>query len=421
MLTDHKCLKKQRTIVIIALVTALGLAGDSMLYIALPIYWREAGLTAIWQVGVLLSINRFIRLPINPFVGWLYRKVSLRTGLFLAAILGMITTAGYGMAKGFFLWLLLRCLWGLAWSLFRIGGLQAVVQYAGTHNRGQMMGTYNGLHRLGSLFGMLIGGIFVPIIGLKSVSLIFGAISLLGLPLLFQSLAPRSALGNDANRPSGATAMAWRLYIKNGWFMIVSGFFINMLFTGVLTSTLSVAVEIQNIKTLSLFGLAISITALSGLLQAARWTWEPFLARGIGSWSDGPRGRGPILIGSLIVAAISFGFVSMTLPIYAWMAVVLIVMLSATALTTLTDSLAADAAKAINSVSFLAIYTIAQDLGAALGPAIGYIFLPLTYGLQFIYWGGALLFLVIAALWVCARRQAPENTGMPTQLNVAKK
>ncbi len=41
---------------------------------------KETGLDSIWQVGTLLVINRFIRLSFNPFVGWLYQKIYLRTG-----------------------------------------------------------------------------------------------------------------------------------------------------------------------------------------------------------------------------------------------------------------------------------------------------------------------------------------------------
>lgn len=69
--------RNQNVIVIVAIITALSLLGDSMLYIALPIFWREAGLDSIWQVGILLSINRLIRLPFNPIVGWIYKKISL--------------------------------------------------------------------------------------------------------------------------------------------------------------------------------------------------------------------------------------------------------------------------------------------------------------------------------------------------------
>lgn len=117
--------RSSRPIVVVALATALCLTGDSMLYIALPIYWHEVGLEALWQVGVLLSVNRLIRLPFNPLIGWLYQRISLRAGLLLATTLGTLTTLGYGIAKGFIAWLLLRALWGIGWSFFRIGGLSA--------------------------------------------------------------------------------------------------------------------------------------------------------------------------------------------------------------------------------------------------------------------------------------------------------
>ncbi|WP_145022826.1 MFS transporter [Paenibacillus sp. Y412MC10] len=138
---------------VVAIVTALSLLGDSMLYIALPIFWREAGLNSLWQVVFLLSINRFIRLPANPLVGRLYQKVSLRTGLIIAIIIGSLTTIGYGVVTSFLGWIILRCLWGIAWSFFRIGGLTTVVHLSRDEGQGKAMGIYNGLYRTGSLVG----------------------------------------------------------------------------------------------------------------------------------------------------------------------------------------------------------------------------------------------------------------------------
>ena len=176
-----------RPIIIVAIATALSLLGDSMLYIALPIYWESAGLESIWQVGVLLSINRLIRLPFNPFAGWIYKHISLRAGLIAAVLIGGFTTIGYGVFEGFAAWVILRALWGIAWSFFRIGGLSAVAVYADNNKRGSSMGLYNGLYRTGSLVGMLIGGLLVPIIGLSTVSVGFGFLTLLGLPLILKS------------------------------------------------------------------------------------------------------------------------------------------------------------------------------------------------------------------------------------------
>jgi MFS family permease len=219
----------------VAIVTDLSLLGDSMLYIVLPIYWEEVGLDSIWQVGILLSINRFIRLPFNPIVGWIYKRISLRTGLVIAVVPGSITTLGYGFFKGFVAWIILRGLWGIAWSFFRIGGLSSVAYYADANHRGEAMGLYNGLYRLGSLFGMLLGGIFVMIIGLEAVSIIFGCFSILGLPLIIRSFGT----GLSAQAEKVATTIQESLptpsMLKHKVIIIMNGFFIAMLFQGVMS------------------------------------------------------------------------------------------------------------------------------------------------------------------------------------------
>ena len=136
-----------------AVVSAFCLTGDTMLYIALPLFWQECGLTALWQVGVLLAVNRLVRLPLNPLVRLLYTRIDQRTGMALAVVLAASTTLLYGVARCFALWLLLRCLWGLAWTLLRLGSLFALMAASRKDNRGYLMGSYNGLVRLGSLLG----------------------------------------------------------------------------------------------------------------------------------------------------------------------------------------------------------------------------------------------------------------------------
>ncbi|MDQ0338474.1 MFS family permease [Caldalkalibacillus uzonensis] len=162
-------------VVAVSIITAICLTGDSMLYIALPIYYKEVGLVSLWEVGLILSLNRLIRIPINPFVGWFYRKISLRTGLCIAVVIAIVTTVGYGVGQGLVIWIILRCLWGIAWSFLRLGGMFTVLECTGDHNRGKLMGTYNGLYRLGSLFGMLVGGILVGVVGIKAVAIFLGS------------------------------------------------------------------------------------------------------------------------------------------------------------------------------------------------------------------------------------------------------
>ncbi|AND42886.1 MAG: MFS transporter [Bacillota bacterium] len=391
-------------IIIVALVTALSLLGDSMLYIALPIYWETAGIESIWQVGVLLSINRFIRLPFNPLVGWMYKRISLKTGLIIAVLLGGFTTIGYGVFEGFIAWVILRAVWGIAWSFFRIGGLSVVALYSDNNKRGSSMGLYNGLYRTGSLVGMLIGGLLVPIIGLSTVSVGFGILTLLGLPLILKSNFTQD---NETSEEKGDINKSKPFIGKTGYkvSIIVSGFLIAMLYQGILTSTLSPMIEHFYGEHISILSVVISVTLLSGIIQAVRWAWEPFLGRTVGQWSDGSRGRLPIFIVSLIFAGVVFGMISIRLPLGIWIVITLLVMAGATILTTLLDTIALDTAKTANVVSFLTIYSISQDVGAALGPALSFILIQLEAGFNFIYWGGAVTLLILAIIWsVLAKR-----------------
>lgn len=104
--------KDLKPIIFLALITAVSLFGDSMLYVVLPIHWNDVGLTSLIEVGILLSANRFVRLPLGPLIGWLYKKISIRTGVFLAVFIAGITTLLYGWVDGFYSWLILRCIWG---------------------------------------------------------------------------------------------------------------------------------------------------------------------------------------------------------------------------------------------------------------------------------------------------------------------
>lgn len=325
---------EQRQIRIVGIVTALTLFGDSMLYIVLPVYWKEAGLDALWQVGVLLSVNRLVRLPLNPVIGWLYHRMSLRTGLFISVLLAALTTVGYGVFKGFVLWIALRAVWGIAWSLMRMGGYLTVIRYSDDTNRGRFMGTYNGLWRLGSLVGVLFGGFLVPMFGLQSVSIIFGMMALVGLPLIAASISPGKASGtHQLELPPGKTKTVWSLQVKK---IVISGLIISLLHA-VFGATFTYLIDTSYPKGIPWFGLIIGSTVLGGVLTALRCAWEPFLARWFGQRTDGPRGRLPLFMISLAGAAAGYALLPWQLPLGIWIVIVIFVMITSTALGTIMD------------------------------------------------------------------------------------
>lgn len=94
-------MNSEKSILFVAAITAICLLGDTMLYIVLPVYWQDVGLRSLWEVGVVLSVNRFVRLPLNPFVGWLYHRMTLQVGLILAIILAFLQRQVMDFLKDF--------------------------------------------------------------------------------------------------------------------------------------------------------------------------------------------------------------------------------------------------------------------------------------------------------------------------------
>lgn len=188
--------------------------------------------------------------------------------------------------------------------------------------------------------------------------------------------------------------------------IIVSGFFIAMLYQGILASTLSSVIGHFYGEHISILNVVVSVTLLSGIIQAMRWGWEPFLGRAVGHWSDGSRGRLPIFISSLVFAGVVFGMISLSLPIGVWLFITLLALAGATILTTIIDTIALDTSKTANVVSFLTIYAVAQDVGAALGPVLGYFLLQFGAGFSYLYWGGAAILFVLAMSWSVVEKKA---------------
>ena len=266
-----------------AVVSAFCLTGDTMLYIALPLFWQECGLTALWQVGVLLAVNRLVRLPLNPLVRLLYTRIDQRTGMALAVVLAASTTLLYGVAQSFALWLLLRCLWGLAWTLLRLGSLFALMAASRKDNRGYLMGSYNGLVRLGSLMGMIGGGLLADLLGFSTVALLFGTLTLTGLPLALTRI-PRSGRATGA-ASQAATSLLAGLHLRRPDMRraFITGLLVALVFQGIYAATLSRMVALHVGELVLAGGLVIGC-AFPTVRAAGARCWPPALAAAPVRW-----------------------------------------------------------------------------------------------------------------------------------------
>ncbi|MBT2643437.1 MFS transporter [Bacillus sp. ISL-41] len=393
----------KHTIIAISLITAIFLAGDAMLYIVLPTHWKEAGLTSLVQVGILLSVNRFVRLPLNPLIGYMYKRINFRTGILLAVILSGITTVCYGFAQDFTVWVILRSIWGLAWSLFKLGAFLLILQLATDSNRGNYVGTYNGLYRLGSLVGMLIGGFFADLFGIKAISIIIGTSALLSIPIIFKYI-PRTIQTNEASEKKLSLLTNFNSFLNSRLIMILgTAFLLVMLLDGMITATLSHIIEIKYTDRINLLGIIVGAATLAGLIQALRWGLAPIIVMKIGTALDKTNQKNRILSFFLVCAALLYFIIPKNVPLLVWMPILLVHLLIASVLTTIMDAIITDySSRVINKVFIMTSFTLIVDLGAALGPIIGYS-LEQKIGLTNLFGFSGVVCFFLAVVWLFSR------------------
>src|SRR5699024_3817585 len=161
--------------------------------------------------------------------------------------------------------------------------------------------------------------------------------------------------------------------------------------------------------TVHIFGVVVSSTALAGILQSVRWVWEPFLARKIGSKSDEIGSRIPLFLVALTCATVGYVLIPWKLSIGIWVLIVLFVMMSRTATQTLMDGLASDVAKVMSVITVMTAYSVATDVGSALGPMLSYVLIELENGLVWVYLGGATIYFLIMVVYRLSGRHKGFN------------
>ncbi|MDX8044403.1 MFS transporter [Gracilibacillus sp. S3-1-1] len=386
----------KKKVVGIALITAVALLGDSMLIIVLPIYWQEFGLTAIWQIGLLLSINRFVRLPINPLVGMFYQHFQLRTGVFIALAIAIFTTACYGFLKEFWLLLLVRVLWGIAWSLLRLGGFLTVIDVSIDSNRGNYVGLYNGLWGLGGLVGMLAGGILVDQTSLSFVTTSFAILGLLSLPAIIYFVPVSKSEQQERKRKEGKKKNWLNSYIV---LILLTGALMGFIVFGLFATTLSSLIEEMYHNEWKLAHFTIGAATLAGIIQAFRWGWDPFIAPKIGKIIDRVKTPITILLIPLFVGGILFYTLVNVQTMIALVIALLLFQFISTIFVTTTDTLATNAAAQTNKVKVMTAHTIVVDIGAAMGPLLAFMIIDMHSITSIYYLSGALL-VSLGFIWL---------------------
>ncbi|MBM7661330.1 MFS family permease [Bacillus mesophilus] len=410
----------RKTIIALSLITAVCLAGDSMLYIILPIQWLEIGLNSLVQVGVLLSINRFVRLPLTPLIGYIYKKLRFHHGILIAVILAGITTFSYALVDGFSGWILLRSLWGISWSLFKMGAFLLIINLTSEINRGNLIGTYNGLYRLGSLVGMILGGFLAEAFGLKVISMVLGLIVFATIPFTLKYL-PRIIVQDPkkVEKPNALRSLRLLKESRLVW-VFITAFLSVMILESMFMAMLSHLIHLQNAAHFHMFGLILGAASIAGLLQAVRWGGTPFILPKIGEIVDGMKQKTYFLSFFLLVATALLFIIPFNIPIFIWWTLLLFHLLITSCIATIIDTIFSSSLTKSNNILMVTIYTIIVDLGAAVGPILGYV-LEGIIGIAKLLWFCAAIFLMLTVKWVIISSYTKRNNTNCNQSLYIKK
>jgi MFS family permease len=397
--TSETPIHPRRVLFPLGLGTALSLMGDGTLYTVLPTHTAEAGIT-LASVGIILSVNRAVRLFLNGPAGLAYDRWSRRRLFVPALFIGALSTAVYAATRGFWPMLVGRLLWGLAWSGIWVGGATIILDVTTAQDRGRWMGLYQTWFFLGAALSAFVGGLLTDWLGYGTTMWLGAAVTALGGLMALILLPETGGIRPDLDCPP-AEAIRPRLRANWGLWIAASLQGINRFVgAGVLAATMGLLVQDR----LGSAGLTLGVATLTGTLNAGRIVLSMVAAPLAGAASDWLGSRWGVTAWGLAIGIISMALVAWDAPtaILTGIALGSVTVGSVQALVT---ALTGDVVSLAQRGRAIGLLHTAGDLGSAIGPPVAYALMPWV-GLQGVYLLCAGLFAAGLALTTLFRLRA---------------
>jgi MFS family permease len=374
--------------------------GDATLYTVLPTHTTEAGVT-LGAVGILLGVNRAVRLFLNGPAGLAYDRWPRRRLFVSALFVGAISTALYAATHGFWPLLIGRLLWGLAWSGIWVGGATMILDVATTEERGRWTGLYQTWFYTGAAVGALGGGILTDLLGYTptmwvgaTLTAVGGLVALLLLPETSRAHVPTDP--EPLNRPDASSSdrrtrdvRGLGLRPSRELWLAVSVQGVNrFIVSGVISATVGLLIQDWAQSN----GVTLGVATLTGVMMAGRTLLSVVAAPVAGALSDRRGSRWRVIAWALVIGTAGMGLLAWggSLGIVAGM---LTIAVSGGSLQSLATALTGDSAARSQRGRAIGLLHTAGDLGSALGPSVAYALLP-ALGLRAVYLVCAALFLI---------------------------
>lgn len=336
------------------LVIAFGMIGDTLLYAVLPLYHEDFGLSFV-MVGVLLSLNRWIRLFANSGVAAIGERIGPHTLMVAAAVGSAVSTTLYGLTESSAVQIAARILWGISYASLNLATLAYAV--SDRANAGKRVGTSRAAIGLVQAMSLVGGAWIVLQVGPRSVFLIFGALTLVSLAaaLLLPSLPAEPV----THHKGFCLPIPHRL---EAWGFVMG-------FTGDGVFLLTLAFLLKDSVT------SVAAVVATASLLALRWLVE-ITTGPLGGWIGDRFGARRIAIANATVLVAGFVLIALGRDVTG----ALLVVLSRGMFNTLIPVLVIERGQG-SVLSSQASYSTWRDFGAAVGPlSAPWLFLNVAQG-----------------------------------------
>jgi MFS family permease len=226
---------RSETGVVVRAAVVLGLVwfGDALIYVVMPLHAQAFGIS-LGLVGVVLSVNRIVRILGYGWVSAASRRFGLRALTATAALGGALSTIAYGVVLGAVALVLARLVWGMAYAVLNV----TTTAYAIGDGRGtgRRVGINRGVSTIGPTLALSAGAWLTLELGPRAVFVVLGLAGLLAIPLALT--LPRE-LATDP-KTGGAAGSRWVpsslnvLFFANAAVEGAFAFTLSLLFAGAL-------------------------------------------------------------------------------------------------------------------------------------------------------------------------------------------
>jgi MFS family permease len=385
----------------LGLGTALSLMGDATMYAVLPTHTAEAGIP-LSAVGLMLGVNRAVRVFLNGPSGAAYDRSSRRRIFIPALIIGACSTLLYALVRGVWPLLIARMLWGLAWSGIWVGGATMVLDVTDRANRGRWSGIYQTWFFLGAGLGSFAGGLLTDLLGYVAAMLVGAGVTGIG-ALAALLWLPETRGEARAPTPTSQDAPHPTLRRNRALWVAVGLRGLNRFVTaGVVSATLGLIVQ----GWLGDVSWAVGAATVTGALMAGRTLVAMVAAPAAGAISDRVGSRWGTAAGALLLGALGM-VLAVAESMVGLLAGVVLISVAMSGVQALSNALTGDLVSEAQRGRAIALLHTAGDVGSAIAPPLAYWLLE-PLGLSAIYMFCAGLFAVGAIVALVQGRSGGE-------------